>query len=338
VDSLVIVPDDALHYLAFETLIQDAGSVADRQASNERTTPAYLLENFTISYSPSATVLAELAVSASAAPMAERASMAVFADPALASVLLAENSAMPASVAQSLYAEEGLQVSRIPFSASEAQAIERYAGPGSKIYTGAEASESRVKADHLNRFRVIHFATHGLISQQKPARSALVLAPGEYEDGFLQVREIYELKLESDLVVLSACQSARGQILAGDGIRGLAQAFLHAGARSVVASLWDVNDAGTALFMDAFYRHLADQKSKAETLRAAKIEMLRQSPTSSPRYWAAFILIGEANDRVPVGRTGLFGGWMWAVAGLSLVALAAMFFVLRKVKRRRPSP
>ncbi|MEW6212191.1 MAG: CHAT domain-containing tetratricopeptide repeat protein [Acidobacteriota bacterium] len=329
VDRLVVIPDDALHYLAFETLIQDAESA--------RSDPSrYLLEDFTISYAPSATVLTELVASASDAPTSERADMAVFADPAFAPALLVPDaSPLPSNVARSLYAEEGLQVTRIPFSAAEARAIEQYAGRGSKIYTGAEASESRIKADQLDRFRVIHFATHGLISQQMPARSALVLAPGGDEDGFLQVREIYELKLKSDLVVLSACQTARGQLLAGDGVRGLAQSFFQAGVKSVVASLWDVNDERTALFMSSFYRHLADQKSKAEALRAAKIEMLRQGPTSSPRYWAAFILIGEANGRVSVGRTDWFGGWLPVCVPLSLIALIALFLIRRKIKSRQ---
>jgi CHAT domain-containing protein len=235
-----------------------------------------------------------------------------------------------------LYEEEGLQVQRIPFSASEAQAIERYAGNGSRIYTGVEASENRIKNEQLDRFRVLHFATHGLISQRMPGRSALVLTPGDAEDGFLQVREIYHLKLQSDLVVLSACQTARGQVLGGDGVRGLAQAFLHAGARSVLASLWDVNDQRTALFMETFYRHLADQKSKAEALRATKLELVQNDATSAPRYWAAFILIGEADERVAIARPARIGGWLVVFAAGSLLVVAGIFLIqLRRMKRSR---
>lgn len=336
VDRLVVVPDDALHYLAFETLIQDRGSAPDWPGGAERATPDYLLEDFTISYAPSATVLAELVGQSSAGPVTERANIAVFANPAFAPVLLGENTSPGGTgVARSLYAEEGLLITRIPFSGAEARALERYAGPGGKVYTGAEASESRIKTERLDGFPVIHFATHGLISRQVPARSALVLAPGGDEDGFLQVREIYQLKLSSDLVVLSACQTARGQVLASEGVRGIAQAFFYAGARSVVASLWDVDDERTTRFMEAFYRHLADQKSKAEALRAAKLEMLRQSAASSPRYWAAFILIGEANGRVSVGTGGWFGGWLHIGGALLLVAVAVLFFARRRIKRVR---
>jgi CHAT domain-containing protein/Tfp pilus assembly protein PilF len=330
VSRLVLVPDDALHYLAFETLVGGA----DLQRETGQTPSRYLLEDFAISYAPSATVLAELTESASASQIGERANIAVFADPAVAPMLLAANaSATGGTVARSLYAEEGLQVTRIPFSAAEARAIEQYAGSRGKIYTGAEASESRFKADQLDRFRVLHFATHGLISQHVPARSALVLAPGVDEDGFLQVREIYELKLESDLVVLSACQTARGQLV-GDGVRGLAQAFLHAGAKSVVASLWDVNDERTASFMDSFYRHLAEGKSKAEALRAAKLEHLRQRSTSSPRLWAAFILIGEAQGGVPIKMPNRLSVWWPALIALTIASLAVVLFLGTKRKRR----
>jgi CHAT domain-containing protein len=341
---LVLIPDDVLHHLPFETLIRDGGASTSEPAIDStinpsvanQSSPRYLLEDFTISYAPSATVLAELVISGSdSAP--PPGSVAVFADPALASVLLPQVSPRDSeTIARSLYAEEGLLVSPIPFSAAEAAAIERYAGPGSEIRTGAEASESRIKAASLDRFSVLHFATHGFISQRMPARSALALAPANDEDGFLQVREICQLKLQSDLVVLSGCQTARGQVLGGEGARGLAQAFFHAGAMSVVASLWDVNDESTTLFMDAFYRQLSGHKSKAEALRAAKLELLRQRRTASPRYWAAFILIGEADRSVSIGRAGWSGGWSIAVAAVSIV-LGAMFLAFRRVKHKRSS-
>jgi CHAT domain-containing protein len=150
------------------------------------------------------------------------------------------------------------------------------------------------------------------------------------EDGFLQAREIFRLELDSDLVVLSACQTARGQILAGEGVQGLAQAFFHAGARSVVASLWNVNDERTATFMEAFYRHLADGQSKASALRAAKLDLLRDGSTSAPRYWAPFILIGEADAPVTISGEPWWrrrDHWLLLGLGLSLLALTALRFV-----------
>jgi CHAT domain-containing protein len=149
---------------------------------------------------------------------------------------------------------------------------------------------------------VIHFATHGLVSQRSPERSALVLSsgPDDGEDGFLETREIYGLKLHSDLVVLSACRTARGPILAGDSVEGLAQAFFFAGARSVLASLWDVSDARTTELMADFYGHLAEGLSKAEALRKAKLDMMGNGASSAPRYWAAFVLLGEGDQSIPL--------------------------------------
>ena len=330
VDSLVIVPDDALHCLAFETLISGAGSANAPQDEHQKI--RYLLEDFTMSYAPSVTVFARLAV-VTGQRTTEHASVAVFADPAFAVGRARDVSQWPASLGRSLYEDEGLQISRLPFSRSEAGAIQQYAGPGSRVYTGEEASEGRIKTDNIGRFQVIHFATHGLISQRMPARSALVLAPGKDEDGFLQIREICRLKLESDLVVLSACETARGKVLAQEGVRGLAQAFLYAGARSVVASLWDVDDERTSLFMESFYRNLAAKKSKVSALRAAKLELLSRSATASPRFWASFILIGEPNGRVSLVNRGWTGIWLPRAAVICL-ALVALLFVVRRIKRR----
>jgi CHAT domain-containing protein len=154
----------------------------------------------------------------------------------------------------------------------------------------------------------------------------------------LQAREIYHLTLASDLVVLSACQTARGRLLAGEGVQGLAHAFFQAGAQSVVASLWNVNDERTATFMEALYRHLAEGQSKAAALRAAKLDLLRDSGTSAPRYWAPFILIGEANGSIPIsGRTSPLHDGRWWLLGvaLSLGGLAALFLAGRSVRRKR---
>ncbi|RME48132.1 MAG: CHAT domain-containing protein [Chloroflexi bacterium] len=326
VHRLIIVPDGILHYLPFETLL-----VANRPRPAARDPQShFLLEDFIISYAPSATALAELSASQARLTEIEREDLLALANPQLNTVMLAQRiPGRPAETLRSLYDDEGLQITPLPFSAAEVKAIARYAGSGSQIYTGREASEHRIKTDRLNRFRVTHFATHGLISQRMSARSALVLAPGDeaHEDGFLQAREIYRLKLASDLVVLSACQTARGRILAGEGVQGLAQAFFYAGTPSVVASLWNVNDKGTAVVMEAFYRHLAEGTSKAEALRAAKLELLREGSISTLRCWAPFILIGEADQPVPLhGRPGWLehGGWFVAIT-LTLIGLLVRF-------------
>jgi CHAT domain-containing protein len=181
----------------------------------------------------------------------------------------------------------------IPGSRREAEAIARYVSPGSKVYVGAQASEGRIKQEDLSRYRIVHFATHGFVSRENPGRSALLLAasPSDREDGVLEAREISALALDSDLVVLSGCETARGRILAGEGVQSLARAFFLAGARSVVASLWKVRDQATEELMAAFYRDLAEGLPEDEALREAKLELSKKAPA---RDWASFVLIGEA--------------------------------------------
>lgn len=327
IDHLVIVPDEVLHYLPFETLIQDIGegdTVAQQPSDTDNS--RFLVEDYAISYVPSATVLNQLRVEERISSTKDRVDSLVLANPFMSEQR--GDVTATASQARALFDDEGLHTSPIPFAATEAEALRRYVGDESEIYTGTNASEQRIKAAHLDRFRVIHFATHGLISQRAPARSALALAPSEDEDGFLQAREIYHLKLASDLVVLSACQTARGRMLSGEGVQGIARAFFHAGAKSVVASLWNVNDEKTATFMEAFYRHLSEGRSKVEALRAAKLDMLSDKAASSPRYWAAFILIGESQEKVPINNHS-WHYWPLSLAAL-LVALVAVFFFLKR--------
>lgn len=211
----------------------------------------------------------------------------------------------------------------------------QFAGQSGRVYTGTAASEKRLKSEPLEGYRILHFATHGLISQEIPARSSLVLSiegDADAEDGLLQAREIYQLKLSSDLVVLSACQTARGQILKGEGIEGLAQAFFYAGARSVVASLWRVTDEPTAEFMRTFYENLGEGKSKAASLRTAKLQLLQADETLAPRHWAAFVLLGEANDSIATPRgEGQSQRWKWALLGIGgLCIVLTAFLIFRR--------
>lgn len=278
ITDLIVSPDGVLSFLPFETLLDDRG---------------YLIERCSVSYTPSATVLRALRSEPRRESMAD---LLMFANPTPPDYV-GTSGAAAAERTRALYESEGLEVPPIPYSAAEADAVRGLARHLSEIYVGAEASERRVKQWPLERFRIVHFATHGLISPQRPARSALLLAPGDPdEDGFLQVREIVRLRLASDLVVLSACRTARGRVLAGDGVQGLSQAFLHAGARAVLASLWDVNDDRTALLMKRFYEQLNRGHSEAEALRQAKLAMLRDETSAAPRFWAPFILTGSAAE------------------------------------------
>ena len=154
---------------------------------------------------------------------------------------------------------------------------------------------------------MLHFATHGIL-ESAPWRSALLLAPDSVHrsDGRLTIPDIYRLRLNGGLVVLSACRSARGAILPGEGVQSLAQAFFHAGANSVVASLWDVADVHTARLMEDFYRRLAEGEAKADALRGAKLDALKRDPKLALRFWAPFVLTGDSTDAVPLRRASFW--------------------------------
>ena len=150
----------------------------------------------------------------------------------------------------------------------------------------------------LGKFRIVHFATHGLLNSQHPELSGLVLSlvdeRGRPQNGFLRLQEIYNLRLPADLVVLSACQTALGREVKGEGLVGLTRGFMYAGAQRVVASLWQVDDLATAELMKAFYRGmLREGLSASAALRAAQLEIRRQKRWAAPYYWASFTLQGE---------------------------------------------
>ena len=318
-DQLVIVTDGVLQSLPFETLLKPA---QDRDGSDE-----CLLEEYSISYAPSAAVLGEL-MSAKIVKSAPEATLLLLADP-----LFPRRSETNPGGVRALYEEEGLNVGPIPFSATEARELQRFAGAGSKILVQSDATEKQFKSEDLEKFQILHLSTHGLISQQNPQRSALMLSyeEGDGEDGFLQAREIYSLKLASDLVVLSACQTARGPVIEGEGVQGLAQAFLYAGAQSVVASLWNVNDERTAALMARFYEKLGEGLSKADALREAKLEMCRANPVSSPRHWAPFVLIGERDSVIRIEkRSSLSAAWISVLSGIGLLAIVLGIFLILK--------
>jgi CHAT domain-containing protein len=169
------------------------------------------------------------------------------------------------------------------------------------LYLGATMTEEALKREPLDRYARLHFATHSLIDERLPARSGVVLTLGKgaEEDGFLEVAEITELRLDCDLVVLSACQTGRGQLARGEGVVGLARAFLYAGSRAVTVSLWSVSDLSTSRFMTSFYRHLAAKLDPAAALRQAKLELLEsQKAERHPYYWAPFVLVGNPQRAV----------------------------------------
>ena len=161
-----------------------------------------------------------------------------------------------------------------------------------KRLIGSQATETEVKR-LLPDYQIIHLATHGILNEKAVGESAIVLAAGGKDDGYLTVDEILDLQLHADLVVLSACDTGRGDIK-GDGVVGLSRALMTAGTRSLIVSLWRVNDESTSELMQEFYRQWQPGKqNKAEALRAAMLVVRQKYP--NPYHWAGMTLMGENN-------------------------------------------
>jgi CHAT domain-containing protein/Tfp pilus assembly protein PilF len=191
----------------------------------------------------------------------------------------------------------GLQ--RLLFSREEAEAIASLA-PASSVLKALDflASRETAMSDELGQYGIIHFATHGLLDSSHPELSGLALSlvdeHGRERDGYLRLNEIYNLKLNADLVVLSACQTGLGKDIRGEGLIGLTRGFMYAGAPRVVASLWRVDDAATAELMKRFYRGMLKGGLRpAEALRSAQLEMMSRPAWRSPYFWGGFTLQGE---------------------------------------------
>lgn len=192
-----------------------------------------------------------------------------------------------------------LSFSRLPFSRREAQTIYSIAPRGeATLRLDFDASKSAVTGGNLRDYRILHFATHGLLDSQHPELSALVFSlvdrHGRPQDGFLRLIDIYNLDLNADLVVLSACQTAMGKQAQREGVIGLTRGFMYAGATRVMASLWSVDDEATAELMKKFYESMLRQgQSPSQALRTAQIWMYSQKNWKTPYYWGGFIMQGE---------------------------------------------
>ena len=289
---LIFVPDGRLHYLPFEGLAMDDG------------TGRFLVEKYRVSYAPSASSL--LYLRGRRRDGVPGKALLAFADPLNSVGKKSSESLSSDDIMREFYLQQGFELPALPHSREEIRTIERSLKAGRKeMYSGEKAKEEIVKSLSLPDYRIIHFATHGLVDTRVPMRSALVLSldADPREDGFFQAREILQARLNADLVVLSACQSGRGKLEKGEGVSGLARAFFHAGAQSVLATLWSINDKATSRFMGGFYDSLSLGKSKDEALQLAKIRLLR-SEYSHPFYWAAFVLNGDFDFAVRDNKYG----------------------------------
>jgi CHAT domain-containing protein len=315
VDELIIVPDGALTHLPFGAL--------QAAADGPR-----LAERYAVSLAPSATLWLEW--SASAVPAPASGGALVLADPEF---IGSDAPATGTAGARSWSLIAGRPLGRLPHARLEGQALLRVVGGRSRLLAGAEASERFVKQAELAGFVIVHFAGHALVDAHWPERSGLLLAPGAPgEDGLLQPREIAQLPLDDRLVVLSGCETAGGLLLHGEGVLGLARAFLQAGAAAVVATLWRVRDEEMAPLMTAIYRGLARGATIAEAVAGATREAIRSG--SDPAAWASLVVLGDGGRRPLAARPPGAGLDRFAPAAAAVIVLAVVAFLWRR--RRQP--
>ncbi len=263
VNEITIVPHGFLHYLPFATLIRPT------RAGNR-----FLIEDYVVSYLPMA---GALAMSSPPQPPGERL------------VALAPS------------------VSKLQFTSGEVRAVAAAFGRQATAIVGPKATETWFK-HAAGDYDVIHFATHGFFNKANPLFSGVQLEPDAQNDGRLEVYEILGLHLRAQLVTLSACETALGsgyftEIPAGDEFVGLTRAFLSAGASTVIATLWEVNDSSTARLMESFYRRVSED-SPSLSLAIAQRSMLHgDKDHRHPYYWSAFVVVGSGQPQIPVSLT-----------------------------------
>jgi len=287
--NLLIAPDDSLNYLPFDVLLT---SEPGRSGHADFETLPYALKSWTIRHTPSASVLSEIHKRKRSGEKKQPEFIA-FGDP----VYGQNGHAAPMRVQRVVNdAFDASVLPRLLDSGREIAGIKMNFGDSARVFVRDDASESNVKRlTDLRRARIVHFATHGIVNERQPQFSGLLLSRDneDREDGLLQTSEIYSLDLDAEMVVLSACRTALGKNLQGEGVIGLTRAFLRAGSRSVAATLWQVEDSSTADLMIDFYRDLNANKSKTQSLRRAKLAMLKQPRFAHPHFWAPFVLIGS---------------------------------------------
>jgi CHAT domain-containing protein len=287
--TLCLVPDRSLWELPFQALQPRTG--------------VHLIEDHTIFYAPSLSVLREATKqrNASLSNVVKVTDRGSSTSRPLKTLLAFGNPQLNGGPSDKIRGPESERFGPLPEAEQEVKTLARlYGAVNSRVFVGSEAREGVVKTE-APKYEVLHFATHGLLDNSNPMFSYLRLAQtagDPNEDGLLEAREIINLDLHAKLAVLSACQTARGRVGAGEGVIGMSWALFVAGVPTTVASQWKVDSETTMSLMIDFHRRLTmrtanARQSKAEALRQASLGLLRNERYRHPFYWAGFVMIGD---------------------------------------------
>jgi CHAT domain-containing protein/tetratricopeptide (TPR) repeat protein len=340
---LLIVTEGLSQFISFDALPRP-----ETNPDNVSLQDSFLISDHQIVILPSVSALAAIRAEGNRLAPSRRA-VAVFADPVFSSnddrVQTGKTSTDLAATFRgfnplALRGFDGLTerggLRRLIYSSEEADSILAAASGAAWVVKGFEASRENVMADKIGQYQVVHFATHGLVNTEHPELSGIVLSmikpDGTSVDGFLQLHDVFNLKLSAELTVLSACDTGLGKDVRGEGLIGLTRGLMFAGSRSVVASLWKVDDRATAVLMGHFYKAmLQDGLPRAAALRYAK-EQLRKDPAwSAPFFWAGFVLQGEYDKPITVEQKPRV--FPKIVVLVLLAVIAGSLLILRSIYR-----
>lgn len=314
--QLIIVPDQNLGHLPFEVFLTEK----PQKAQNYGSYP-YLLNEYSISYSYSATLLLLNAKAKQKRIIPKRGVLAFAAE--------YKNSASGTALTNRRGADIAVirkTLQPLPGAKQEVDMMRQYLY--GEFYDGYAANEAKFK-EHASDYGIIHLAMHGVLDDDHPILSSLIFSEDSttQEDNFLRAYEIAQLNLNADLVVLSACETGYGKFRQGEGIMSLAHSFTYAGASSVLMSLWQVNDYATGQIMKNFYTQISEGLTKNEALRQAKLQFLKEAKNgtaSHPAFWAAFLQMGDTDPLELVCKAGMTSSEKnWLITGL-----AALFAIL----------
>jgi CHAT domain-containing protein/Tfp pilus assembly protein PilF len=343
---LLIVPDKILNYISFDALpFPCHAETSDQPAATFDYVP--LITNYEILITPSASaslILRKRLGNQNTAPNF----VAIFADPVFEigdsrisvgpnKTLVSEEESNGSSEPPAVEGQTENSLSRLIYTSQESEQIMEMTNPAKSLpLNGFDANLSEIKNSRIKDYQILHFATHSLANDEIPELSGIFLSKfnknGETVPGALRLQDIYNLDINAELIILSSCNSAVGKDVSGEGLISLSRGFMSAGAKSVVGSLWKIDDQATAEMMKYFYTFIIyDKMNLSEALRTAKLKMSEQKKWRSPYFWSGFVLQGEYKNKIVVDNyrksNFLTIGGLIAVVTLTIIAI----FMLRKL-------
>lgn len=333
--TILLVADGALQYLPFAAL-PDLMSKSNQESSE----PIPLILDHEVVNLPSASILATIRQTPRIATDESRL-VAILADPVFSAQDPRVSRMSSVSLQHNFQQADNEALTRLPATKDEAEAIVAIAPRGtSMMATGFEADRVVALSGELGQYKIVHFATHSIVDMQNPEMSGIVLSlisqEGKSKDGLVQLHDIYNLNLSNtQLVVLSACQTGLGKEVRGEGLVGLSHGFIYAGASSVIASLWKVDDSATSQLMTEFYKGMfVEGLTPSAALRKAKVSLWKQPRYRAPFYWAAFALQGEYREKIQIPPATQFPTGKLLAAILLTVTAGVLIFTLTRRRAR----